>query len=92
MRGFIILLIFIGLGYFAYQAFINTEVIQSENTYEQQLRDEGIGLEEVPLTTSEAIQNANADITIDANSFFQPILEKIKEWQIQINTYIEAHL
>jgi hypothetical protein len=93
MKTFIIVLIFGILGYFAFQAFQNSAVINSPGEYEQQLRDENIEeFDDVPLTTGEALRGVNSEFKIETNTFLTPFLEKIKNWRIEINTYIDTHL
>lgn len=82
------------MGYFAYQAFTNSSLIQSESTYEQQLREEGIDADFVggPITTGEAVKNLNTGIQIKSNNFFDTFMEKIRIWRIQVNAYIDTQL
>ena len=90
MKSLLVIIIIIALGYFAFQAFERSDVINSDTGYEQQLRDEGLGefAGDGPVSSREAIRQLNDEGT----SVFDTIEAQITLWRIKINAFINEKL
>jgi hypothetical protein len=83
MRKFLILLLILALGYFAYQSFIQSDAINQESYRQRSIRESG--LEDLAGSMSKGIPEALIETKAETDSIFSSIQNKINEWRIIIN-------
>lgn len=88
MKNFLVLLILICLGYFAYQSFIHSDAVNQESTRDRLIREEG--LEEFESSLPAGGQEAIIQAKADTDTFFDDIQIKINELRVIVNEKIEA--
>lgn len=90
MKSFIVIVVIIMLGYFAFEAFENSQIMNTETTHEQELRDEGLGDfdSDTPVSYREALTKTNSE----GASIFEKIGTQITLWRIQVNTFINEKI
>lgn len=90
MKNFLILVILLGLGYFAYQSFIQTDAVNQESYRDRSIRESGLedlagGL---PKDSSSALVEAKGE----TDSFFGDIQIKLNTLRSDIKLYINEKL
>ncbi|MCI5051116.1 MAG: thioredoxin domain-containing protein [Candidatus Pacebacteria bacterium] len=87
MKNLVILIILIGLGYFAYNAFNNSETITESGSREQIAQEDG--LEDIRDDLPQSQQGALVDLNAQIQANIDSAREAVSNAQVSINTAIE---
>ncbi|MCA9351275.1 hypothetical protein KC929_00675 [Patescibacteria group bacterium] len=91
MKVFLVIIIIIGMGYFAYDAITNSAAVNQESSTQRAIRENNLE-DEIGDTLPKGDQEALVEVTSGIDGFFAKVQAWIREWRIEINTYIDEHL
>lgn len=91
MKAFLVIIIIVGMGYFAYDAIMNSTAVNQESSTERAIRENNLE-EELEGTLPKSDQEALVEVTSGIDGFFARVQAQIRAWHIDINTYIDERI
>ena len=94
MRNLVIIIILLGMGYFAYQAFHDSTAVNTESANQRAIRENHLEdfEDQIPAGSQEALVEVDTEISGFFDGFFGNIMKTIRRWRIEVNVWIDAHL
>ncbi|MCA9352597.1 hypothetical protein KC901_00250 [Patescibacteria group bacterium] len=86
MRNFLVLVIILGLGYFAYQTFVHSAAVNTESANQRAIRENH--LEDIEEYIPPSSQDALIEVKGDIDGFFKRVQEIIRQWRIEVQERI----
>jgi len=90
MRNLLVLLLLIGMGYFAYQAFVSSPGATGESATQRAIRENN--LEDIEDEIPGSTQDAFIETKNETDQFIVKIENTIKQWRKDIKQYIDEKI